>query len=309
MSEPYIIKNPKVSIEKRPGPNYIKTPVSIVRKWNTAKGNNYYGGMWYKNDNLSVPSMMVHKIYNSRLVNKYYRSIAAKIMKAQEIQSEKDKATAEEITTKGNNWDYYDSHQMIDKIDINSLYGAFGNEYFHLFDINNAINVTLSGQHLINFLADSFNSYFKDEFWKDKKYFDVEDPANACVKDVVVAIETDSVLGDTEISSPDNNDTIEDIWNKRISQWGNDGSHQYGQVEDYNVYSVNDKKEVESKSIKYVMKHSVKKRMFKITDKDGKSVTVTEDHSVIVERSDKFISVKPTEITQNDKIIKIINSK
>ena len=305
MSEPYIIKKPKVSIEKRPGPNYIKTPLSFPRKWNTAKGYKTYGGMWYRNDNISVASQIVHKIYNSRLVNKYYRSIAAKIMKAEEIKSEKDKAVAEEIKLKGTDWNYYDSHQMIDKIDINSLYGAFGNEYFHLFDIDNAINITLSGQHLIQFLADSFNDYFKNEFWKDTRYFDIVDPSNACENDVVVAIETDSVVGDTLIASPNRKDTIENIWNQRVSEWENNGSL-YGEVENYKVYSVNKNKELEEKRVKYVMKHTVKKRMFKVTDKTGKSVTITEDHSVIIERDNKLISIKPLEITKSDKIIRLI---
>ena len=55
MAGEYIIQNPKVSVEKRPGPNYIKTPTSIRKEWTTAKGKKARGGVWYKNDEQSIP--------------------------------------------------------------------------------------------------------------------------------------------------------------------------------------------------------------------------------------------------------------
>ena len=308
MSEPYIIKKPKVSIEKRPGPNYSRTPTSERKYWDTAKGNKLYGGMWYKNDNMSVPSIMVHKIYNSRLINKYFMSIANKIANNEPLESERDKETADIIKSKGTDAAFYKSHQHIDKIDINSLYGAFGNEYFHLFDINNAIDITLGGQELIKHLADSFNNYFKNEFWKNLNYFDKEDPANACLKDVVVAVETDSVIGTTEISMPSGNETIENLWNKSTERW-NRGESLYGKLDNTVVYTVNENKEIEEKSIKHIMKHTVNKRLFEIIDENGDSVTITEDHSLIVYRSGKIISIKPTQIIENDQLIKITKNK
>ncbi len=189
-----------------------------------------------------------------------------------------------------------------------SLYGAFGNEYFHLFDINNAINITLGGQELIRFLAESFNNYFKNEFWKDLNYFDKVDPSNACLRDVVVAIETDSVIGSTDISMPKGNETIETLWNKSTDRWTR-GTSEYGKLDNAIVYTVNSNKELEEKPIKHIMKHKVKKRLFEVIDEDGNSVTITEDHSIIVDRNGKLISVKPTEIVENDELITIIKNK
>ena len=57
--------------------------------------------------------------------------------------------------------------------------------------------------------------------------------------------------------------------------------------------------------IKYIMKHKVKKRMFRIKSKDN-YVDVTEDHSVIINRNDKVMSIKPIDIIKGDKIIEII---
>jgi intein/homing endonuclease len=53
------------------------------------------------------------------------------------------------------------------------------------------------------------------------------------------------------------------------------------------------------------MKHKVKKRMFRIKSKDN-YVDVTEDHSVIINRNDKVMSIKPIDIIKGDKIIEII---
>jgi len=52
------------------------------------------------------------------------------------------------------------------------------------------------------------------------------------------------------------------------------------------------------------MAHKVKKRMFKIKHKDSE-VIVTEDHSVIIKRDNKFLDIKPKDILKGDKIIKI----
>ena len=57
--------------------------------------------------------------------------------------------------------------------------------------------------------------------------------------------------------------------------------------------------------IKYIMKHKVKKRMFRIKSKDN-YVDVTEDHSVIINRNGKVMSIKPIDIIKGDKIIEII---
>ena len=66
--------------------------------------------------------------------------------------------------------------------------------------------------------------------------------------------------------------------------------------------SVSKDKEIESKKIKYIMKHWVKKRMFRI-NMDNKQVEVTEDHSIIVLRDEEILSVKPLEMIKTDKIL------
>jgi DNA polymerase elongation subunit (family B) len=61
----------------------------------------------------------------------------------------------------------YSSEQAI-KLIINSIYGAFANEYFHFYNIAIAETVTLQGQDAIRFTEKMVDRYFKEFFHKDK---------------------------------------------------------------------------------------------------------------------------------------------
>jgi len=50
------------------------------------------------------------------------------------------------------------------KILINSVYGAFGNQYFYFFNIDIAQSITLQGQDMIKFANKAINFYFKEFF-------------------------------------------------------------------------------------------------------------------------------------------------
>ena len=59
--------------------------------------------------------------------------------------------------------------------------------------------------------------------------------------------------------------------------------------------------------ITYIMKHKVKKKMYRIKSNDSDNyVDVTEDHSVIIKRGDDTLSVKPVDIIKGDKLIEVI---
>jgi intein/homing endonuclease len=117
--------------------------------------------------------------------------------------------------------------------------------------------------------------------------------------------DTDSVVGSSIIEVNGNKIKIEDYFN---SVQGNfikkdDFNEDYVKVckGDYTPSVTNDLT-IKQGEIKYVMKHKVKKRMFKIKVRD-KEVIVTEDHSIMVVRENKLISVKATEIIKGDEII------
>lgn len=58
------------------------------------------------------------------------------------------------------------------KLIINSVYGAFANQYFHFYNIAIAETITLQGQDAIKFGEEMCEKYFKDFWHKDKELHD-----------------------------------------------------------------------------------------------------------------------------------------
>ena len=74
----------------------------------------------------------------------------------------------------------YHNFQLTKKIQLNSAYGAMGNQYFRFYDIRLAEAVTLSGQLVIQWLAKDINAYL-NTLLKTENF------------DYVIAIDTDSL--------------------------------------------------------------------------------------------------------------------
>jgi hypothetical protein len=113
----------------------------------------------------------------------------------------------------------------------------------------------------------------------------------------------DSVTGDTLIRTDSEQITIAELYNQ-CQQHERNGDKEYGVQSFAKVVGFNafDDAPVLSK-ISYVMRHKTKKKLYKITLHNDKSVTVTEDHSVMVDRDGFLIEVKPVDILPNDLII------
>ena len=88
---------------------------------------------------------------------------------------------------------YYNQEQSVKRI-LNSIYGAFGNEYFYFFNINIAESITLQGQNAILYTENLINKYFTDFWPKDKELHDKLgiEVKGIVVKPVVIYIDTDS---------------------------------------------------------------------------------------------------------------------
>jgi intein/homing endonuclease len=117
----------------------------------------------------------------------------------------------------------------------------------------------------------------------------------------------DSVTGETKIVVNGKSISIEDYYNENNSfVYKDDYNKSYVKpVKSDITATVNMKsKEIEDKKILHIMKHKVKKEIFKITVGDD-SVIVTEDHSIIVLRNNRLMSVKPKELSDSDEIINI----
>ena len=132
-------------------------------------------GTCYRRDVQGFLPALMEKMYEERSMYK------KKMIECQK-QKEKDPDNRE--------LDYqiakFNNFQLVRKIQLNSAYGAIGNQYFRYFDVDMAEAITLSGQLSIRWIQDSLNKFLNNAL-------DSED------KDYIIASDTDSVyirLGD-----------------------------------------------------------------------------------------------------------------
>jgi DNA polymerase elongation subunit (family B) len=104
------------------------------------------GAMFRKDVRGFLPELM-EKIYEDRTIYKKKMLVAK-----QEYEKKKTKELEKEIARCNN-------IQMARKIQLNSAYGAIGNQYFRYYKLANAEAITLSGQVSIRWIENEVNSY------------------------------------------------------------------------------------------------------------------------------------------------------
>jgi DNA polymerase elongation subunit (family B) len=131
-------------------------------------------GTFYNTNKQGVLPKLMEKMYNDRVIYK------TKMLQAkQEYENTKNAQLLKDISR-------YNNIQMAKKIQLNSAYGAIGNEHFRYFRIENAEAITLSGQLSIKWIERSMNQYLNKILKTDEI-------------DYVIACDTDSMylnLGD-----------------------------------------------------------------------------------------------------------------
>lgn len=114
------------------------------------------------------------------------------------IQKPEDALTQDEIKVLVEHYSTlsakYTAYEQAVKVTLNSIYGAFGNKWFHFFNIDIAESITLQGQSAILYSEKILNKY-SQEFWhKDTaihKFLNIK-VKNKLVRPAVVYIDTDS---------------------------------------------------------------------------------------------------------------------
>ena len=114
------------------------------------------------------------------------------------IQKPEDALTQDEIKVLVEHYSTlsakYTAYEQAVKVTLNSIYGAFGNKWFHFFNIDIAESITLQGQSAILYSEKILNKY-SQEFWhKDTplhEFLNIK-VKNKLVRPAVVYIDTDS---------------------------------------------------------------------------------------------------------------------
>ena len=114
-----------------------------------------------------LPKLM-EKIYGERVIFK------KKMLKAKKDYEKKPSKTLEKEISRCNNI------QMAKKIQLNSAYGAIGNNYFRYYKLANAEAITLGGQFSIRWIEKRMNEYMNNVLKTQEK-------------DYVIASDTDSI--------------------------------------------------------------------------------------------------------------------
>ena len=189
----------------------------------------------------------------------------------------------------------YHINQLTKKILINSLYGATANAFFPLYNLGYASGITCNGRYFIQKTANYIEDKLQEILPWNQKY--------------VIYGDTDSAVSTSVLITDKGKTQIGDFYN---STYTKEIEYKPGkffkEVNGIKSLSVNKDLKLEYKPIKYVMKHMVKKRLFKIKC-NGNEVVITNDHSIMVKRDDKLIEVKPFEIKKTDKLILVKESK
>ena len=202
------------------------------------------------------------------------------IIKDNKIYAENEKDVKDAI-------EFWDKQQIVRKIGLNSLYGALLNMGCRFFDNRIGQSTTLTGRRIAKHMAGKVNEIITGEY-------------NHLGKSIIYG---DSVTGDTKIRTDSGEITIEQLYNEchqHVIEYGKEyGVQSFAKVVGFNAFEDSPV----MANISYVMRHKTKKKLYKITLQNGKCVTVTEDHSVMVDRDGFLIEVKPTDILDTDLII------
>lgn len=239
------------------------------------------GSMYNKEKQGFLPKIM-EKMFNERSVYK------KKMLHCQSLNEVNPSEKLEEEISK------YKNYQQALKICLNSAFGSLGNEYFRFYDIRNAEAITYSGQTVIQWIESKLNKYLNKI-------------AGTQGLDLIIAGDTDSVTGDSIITVNNQQISICDFYNlieNNFLKCDDFNQNYVKEVFGYTTPSLSPDGKLENNNIKYVMKHKVKKKLYEIKV-NGKSVKVTEDHSIIVKnkKTSKIHSVKPNKISPKNHYI------
>lgn len=186
--------------------------------------------------------------------------------------------------------EYWDKRQLVKKILLNSLYGAILNPGCRFFDKRIGQSTTLTGRTIVKHMSAEVN----------KVITGVYDHVGDAV------IYGDSVTGDSMINTSNGMIAIEDLFDAVEDKVLHPSGKEYAMFNDSDIttlgfHALNDK--ITISKMNYVMRHKTSKQLYKVTMEDGTSVTVTEDHSLMIDRDGFLLEIKATDLQENDLVI------
>lgn len=125
---------------------------------------------------------------------------------------------------------------------------------------------------------------------------------------LIIYGDTDSIHSLSVVYVKNKKVTIEDLYNKNLIKHcvKNINNKEYVNCDEMILNWTEDKK-IHYSSVKKLIRHKVTKEKWEIKLKSGETIQITNDHSMVVFRNGKQLTIKPKDINTNtDKILKII---
>ena len=143
-------------------------------------------GCYYRKDKQGFLPALMEKMYNDRVVYK------KKMIEAKQSYEKTKSKEDEKLIARFHNM------QMAKKIQLNSAYGALGNQYFRWFNFNHAEAITTSGQLSIRWIEKKINIFFNKV-------------CRTNGVDYVIASDTDSIYVTFEKLIPEGSNELEAV--------------------------------------------------------------------------------------------------
>ena len=172
---PHLIMQYNISPETLVETRHPKVTVDRILEETVTFDENYCtcaNGAQYRKDIHGFLPEIMQKIYDERTIYKK-RMLQAK-------QSLEHAKTPAETLALQKDISKFNNIQMARKIQLNSAYGAIGNQYFRYYNLANAEAITLSGQVSIRWIENKMNKYLNKVLKTDGE-------------DYVIASDTDSI--------------------------------------------------------------------------------------------------------------------
>lgn len=175
---------------------------------------------------------------------------------------------------------YYDNIQYLKKIQLNSMYGVFGNKFFRFFDIRLAESTTKTGKAILMHMA--------------KKVAEIMDGEYTYPSESVLYGDTDSIYFSTQTETTENAKIVADTLNKIINKsYPKFLKDHFNCAEGREKFVVAEREVISDRGIFVKKKHY----LLHLVDKDGREVDEMKVMGLQIKKTSipKFIRVKITD--------------